>query len=337
MPGTVDERRLRRLIPKAATMQHVHPPDHSPASVADLIKRCKSLCASAESALPLFSSERETFLSANLGDALTHLELVLRAVGQEPNETSRKEDRLSFVRKLFGRAQVETDHPLDAPKFEVSRQGLQGNSATVSVAELLGFLAFARKTGVLWIDTPEENFLIGFTEGRIRHATSDRTPEGLRLGEVLVGQGFLTRRQLERFIEQAGEAQGSAFGEVLLQSGMISPEELDKALSYQVRQILGRILRSKCALFRFREQLEVQLAHNVSLDVNQLLLDSAREMDEVSNAEVREGAVEDRWNSWQHELSKMVSEAALGTAEKPPLPGPTTPPGAAAKKQNKSK
>jgi len=75
----------------------------------------------------------------------------------------------------------------------------------------------------------------------------------------------------------------------------------------------------------------------VSLDVNQLLLDSAREMDEVSNAEVREGAVEDRWNSWQHELSTMVSEAALGTAEKPALPGQTPPPGAAAKKPNKSK
>jgi hypothetical protein len=297
--------------------QHVQTPDYSPAAVAELVKRCKSLCQSAESALPLFTSERETFLSANLGDALAHLELVLRAVGQEPSSTSRKEDRQSFVRKLFGRAQVDSEHPFTPPKFEVSRQGLQGNSSTVSMAELLSFLAYGRKTGVLWVDTPTENFLIGMTEGTIRHAASDRTPEGLRLGEVLVGLGFLTRRQLERFVEQSGVSNASIFGETLVKSGMISSTELETALVHQVRQIVQRVLQSKVALFRFREELEIHLAHNVTLDVNQLLLDSARVMDEVTNADIRQEAAEDRWSSWQKELSAEVS-AATGAA--PPAP-----------------
>lgn len=297
--------------------QHVQSPDHSPAAVSELVKRCKSLCQSAESALPLFTSERESFLSANLGDALAHLELVLRAVGQEPSSTSRKEDRQSFVRKLFGRAQVDTDHPFTPPKFEVSRQGLQGNSSTVSMAELLSFLAYGRKTGVLWVDTPSENFLIGLTQGTIRHAASDRTPEGLRLGEVLVGLGFLTRRQLERFVEQTGGSQASIIGETLVKNGMISTTELETALVHQVRQIVQRVLQTKVALFRFREELEIHLAHNVTLDVNQLLLDSARVMDEATNADVRQEAAEDRWLSWQHELSAEVS-AATGAA--PPAP-----------------
>lgn len=292
--------------------QHVQSPDHSPAAVSELVKRCKSLCQSAESALPLFTSERETFLSANLGDALAHLELVLRAVGQEPSSTSRKEDRQSFVRKLFGRTQVDAEHPFTPPKFEVSRQGLQGNSSTVSMAELLSFLAYGRKTGVLWVDTPSENFLIGLTEGTIRHAASDRTPEGLRLGEVLVGLGFLTRRQLERFVEQTGESHASIFGESLVKNGMISATELETALVHQVRQIVQRVLQSKVALFRFREELEVHLAHNVTLDVNQLLLDSARVMDEFTNADIRQEATEDRWISWQHELSAEVSAATAG-------------------------
>jgi len=302
-------------------MQHVQTPNHTPAAVAELLKRCKSLCTSAEAALPLFSSERETFLSANLGDVLGHLELVLRAVGQEPSETSRKEDRLSFISKLFGRSQ-SSDHPFEAPKFEVSHQGLQGNSSTVSMGELLSFLSFGRKTGVLWVDTPGENFLIGMTEGVIRHAASDRTPEGLRLGEVLVGQGFLTRRQLERIVEQTGSANASVFGETLVKNGMISAEELQNALSHQVRQIVQRVVQSKVALFRFRESLEIHLAHNVTLDVNQLLLDSARASDEAENVGLRKEAAEERWLSWQNELSAEVSAATGARVDEAPSISP---------------
>lgn len=303
-------------------MQPVQSPDHTPAALVALVQRCKSLCQSAESALPLFTVANETFLSANLGDALVQLELVLRAVGQEPNEASRKEDRLGFLRKLFGRSQAESEHPFEPPKFEVSRQGLQGNSCTVSTAELLSFLAFGRKTGVLWVDTPGENFLIGLTEGTIRHAASDRTPEGLRLGEVLVGLGFLTRRQLERIVEQTRDVHTSVFGEMLVKNGMITAEELQKALAHQVRQIVQRVLQSKVALFRFREELEVHLAHNVSLDVNGLLLDSARAIDESTNAEIRGEAMQDRWDSWHQELSTEVSEATTGAAETVPSIAP---------------
>lgn len=299
-------------------MQHVKSPDHTPAALAELVKKCQGLCHSAESSLSLLTSERETFLSANLGDVLSQLELVLRAVGQEPSETSRKEERRSFVRKLFGRSQAETEHHFEPPKFEVSRQGLQGNSSTVSIAELLSFLAFGRKTGVLWVDTPEENFLIGLTEGTIRHAASDHTPEGLRLGEVLVGLGYLTRRQLERFVEQVGEAQATVSGETLVKNGMISAEELEKALAHQVQQIVGRVVQSKSALFRFREGLEVHLAHRVSLGVNQLLLESAQAMDEAQNVDIRAEAAADRWNSWQHELSAEVSAATGGSVEVAP-------------------
>jgi hypothetical protein len=296
-------------------MKNIDSPDQSLAALTELVKKCKSLCLSAESALPLFTSERGNFLSINLGDALAQLELVLRAVGQEPSESSRKEDRLNFVRKLFGRTTVEKEHPFEPPTFEVSHQGLQGNSSTVSMAELLSFLAFGRKTGVLWVDTLGENFLIGLTEGRILHAASDRTPEGLRLGEVLVGLGFLTRRQLERFVEQSGDSKGVVLGEMLVKNGMISPEELAQGLAQQVRQVVQRVLQSKVALFRFRERLEVHLAHNVSLDVNQLLLDNARVQDETSNAGLREEAATDQWDSWQYELSAVVNAAASADAE----------------------
>lgn len=288
-------------------MQSVDKPDRAPAALAELVKKCASLCQSAESALTHLPVERESFLSSNLGDVLTQLTLVLRMVGQEPGDAKRKEERKSFLRKLFNRSQVQEDHPFDAPRFDVSHQGLQGNSSTVSMAELLGFLSFGRKTGVLWVDTPEENFLIGLVDGKVMHATSDQSPEGLRLGEVLVGLGFLTRRQLERFVEKMGENKKAVSGEVLVKNEMITEDELKAALRQQVQQLVRRLLAARIAIFRFREGMEVLLAHRVSIDMNQLLLESARAQDEANHADLRSGLAQNSWASWQGELSAEIA------------------------------
>jgi hypothetical protein len=301
-------------------MPNVTKPDHAPAALAELVKKAANLCQSAEAALAHLPAERETFLSANLGDVLTQLTLVLRMVGQEPSEAKRKEERKSFLRKLFNRSQVQEDHPFAAPRFDVSHQGLQGNSSTVAMHELLGFLAFGRKTGVLWVDTPEENFLLGLVDGKVLHATSDHSPEGLRLGEVLVGLGHLTRRQLERFVEKKGESKDTVSGEVLVQHGMITAEELELALRHQVQHLVQRLLGSKTAIFRFREGMEVPLAHRVSLDMNQLLLESARVQDEAARGKA---SGDPSWQSLQHELSAEV--AAVTGAPVPPLAEPAKP------------
>lgn len=309
-------------------MQAIPRPDRAPAALAELVVKCKDLCSSAEDALKHLPEERESFLSANLGDVLSQLELVLRAIGQQGDARSRTEERRSFLRKLFRRSTVDQAHPLEAPDFDVSRQGLQGNSATVPTNELLSFLAFGRKTGVLWVDTPRENFLIGLVDGSVRHAASDSTPEGLRLGEVLVGLGFLTRRQLERFVGsvEGGGSESKISGEQLVASGMISADELRRALEHQVQQLVRRVVEAPAALFRFREGMEVLLAHRVTLDVNQLLLESARAQDEAANAGLRDRVVEDDWQSWQGELSDEIREATgVDLACEPPAPIPTEP------------
>lgn len=308
-------------------------PNSAPATVAiaDLVKRCQSLCQSAEMALPHLPKERDTFLATSLGDVLLQLELVLRAVGQEPSDARRTEERKSFLRRLFNRSQVDENHSLGAPSFDVTRQGLQGNATTVSMAELLSFLALGRKTGALWVDSPQENFMIGLSGGNVVHAASDHAPEGLRLGETLVGMGFLTRRQLERFVGQTQDKQAQVAGEYLVQNGMISAEELQSALKQQVQKLVQRVVSTKTALFRFREGMEVLMPHHVSMDVNHLLLESARVHDETSNSELRSTAAAHSWSSWQEELSaEIAAVSAKPEAEQESSPAAT--PGATPEK-----
>lgn len=276
-------------------------------NLADLVRRCTDLCAAADRAVRKLSVEPDSFLAQNFEAALLQLELFLRLLG-EHGAGSRDSERQSLLRRLFARAgsKDETAAAIEAPSFDVSSQGLQGNSWTVSIAEILGFLAFANKTGLLWVDSPTGNFIVGIVKGRLMHASSDRTPEGLRLGEVLVGLGFLTRRQLERYLTShpGGE---TVSGEDLLSAGMIADEELREALSYQATKLFNRLIHTDQAVFRFQEGVKVQLAYQVDLDINQLLLDSARRLDETVSPAQQVAAVMQEWNSWRTELGTKLS------------------------------
>ncbi|MCP5023781.1 MAG: DUF4388 domain-containing protein [bacterium] len=253
---------------------------------------------------------RNTFLTENLADAVQQLDLILRVLDDGQSGEAKTEGRQTLLKRFFHRAEDETPQEgtgeFEAPALNASHQGLQGNSWSVPMTELLNFLAFSRKTGVLWVDTPTENYMLGITDGILMHGSSDHSPEGLRIGEVLVGFGFITRRQLDRFI--ANTEGCSTTGESLLENGMITADELRHALVYQVQQLFIRLATQQHAIFHFREGFEVPQAYQVRMDINQLLLSTAQARDEVANHEVRDQAMQQNWNSWTSKLSDQVSK-----------------------------
>lgn len=277
-------------------------PSQDPASLAQLVERCSTLCASAEDVVAKLGRMRASFLAHSLADTLQQLELILGALD---GERSRKDTPQGVLKRMFARGESAGSEEVDLPpvSFDLPHESLQGTSWTVSIAELLGFLAYGRKTGVLWVDSPREHFLLGFVEGALMHATSDRTPRGLRLGEILVGLGFMTRRQLESFLERQAKGKPTISGEVLLLRGMISDEELRIALTHQVQRLVQRLVATEKAVFRFREGMQIPLAHQVRLDVNALLLETARLQDEARNAGARPAASSGDWGSWSEDLS----------------------------------
>ena len=295
---------LHSSFPATVTNQ----PDESDTLPA-LLRRCAEVCQRAESMVRRLDPGRNAFLTENLGDVARQMELILGVLGIDDSNPSGRDGRPGLLRRFFQRtqAQIPGEGEFEAPDFDVSRQGFQGNSWSVPISELLSFLAFSRKTGVLWVDTPEENFLLGLSDGLLMHASSDRTPEGLRLGEIMVGFGYLTRRQLDRFISGLEGTPGSAMGESLLASGLVTQDELHRTLAYQVQQLVNRLVNTTHAIFRFREGFEVPHAHQVRLNINQVLLTSARVQDESVNPEIRDHSVQQDWDSWTQNLADQMS------------------------------
>lgn len=267
--------------------------DQDREQISELLERCIFLCGEAENQLDNLSSDRCAFLSTSVTEALQQLELMLRIVEDEQEDSPQRQARQGLLKRLFQRGEDgSTGEEFQPPSFDVSKMGLHGNTSTIPITELLSFLAYGSKTGVLWVDSPNENFLVGIVEGQLRHANSDQTPPGLRLGEVLVHLGCLTERQLGRHLGRHSDdtAIESVTGESLLDSGIISDEELGAALSYQTRALFERLTSTSSAVFRFREGMEVSLAYQVELDINQLLLDYARVQDEAAHASAQAAA-----------------------------------------------
>ncbi len=262
-----------------------------PEILARLVVQCREFRLVIERhALHLPRRDQTPFLYRQLDEAANRLLATIHSCGTNESFTPAQADvpaaapapgheRRGFLGRLLRRRRntPTAAAPQEAPRAVVD---LQGTSWTIPVPELLSFLSISRKTGVLWIHTPEETFMLEIRNGALVHATSDRTPKGMRLGDLLVGSGVLQQEQVEPLVDAARAAQES-LGSYLLRIGRISTDQLCKGLSTQVQNLFHRLITSENSVYRFQEGL-VGSRKDLDLNITSLLLESARFHDERS-------------------------------------------------------
>ncbi|MCC7172828.1 MAG: DUF4388 domain-containing protein [Planctomycetes bacterium] len=158
---------------------------------------------------------------------------------------------------------------------------LRGSTTTMTVADLLGLLGGMAKSGVLWVQSNGETFSIVLQDGVVVHAASDRSPAGLRLGEILVAQGALTQEQFSAFLARYRTAAGK-LGGVLEREEIVTRAQLSAALEYQVHRLFERLMAQDNATFVFTERPAESSDHRLRISVPMLLLESCRTQDEKS-------------------------------------------------------
>jgi len=248
-------------MPPISESHHV-----DPGVLARLVLQLRALRAEIERVRGDLPKPEDTpFLHRQL---LEQVDALQEALGDLVPADADKPKRKGFLQKVFGRKRKPLRHP-----------DLEGNAWTIPVSELIGFLSTARKTGILWVDSANERFVIEIKRGNLIRAMSNCTPIGLRLGELLVRHDALRQEDADEAVE-AAKKRGLSLGGYLVESGRVTEKDVKQALSTQVQGLFDRLLSVHDAVYRFQEGVDIEDAKELDLNVTQLLLESARQLDE---------------------------------------------------------
>jgi hypothetical protein len=162
-----------------------------------------------------------------------------------------------------------------------SEQGcMRGSTDVMSVADIVNVLSQMQKTGTLALHSRDAMFVFEFEEGKIVHAITNRPDPELRLGTILVAQNVLNEEQLQECLDASAQA-NALLGSHLVHSATVSEDDLRAALDVQVRMIFDAAFALRSAQFTFLEGNLSNIAQRTALNTTQLLLEAARQEDEV--------------------------------------------------------
>ena len=156
---------------------------------------------------------------------------------------------------------------------------IEGSLSDVSLADISQLLAMGGKTGCLSL-TDLSNFgYIYFEDGRVIYASVVSRPD--RLGELLVKNEVIDRDQLSAAMEKQAHERGKKVGELLVETGALSQEDLDKFISVQIEEAVYLVFQWDQGTFQFQpDVMPDEQAMRVSVSIDALLMEGARRVDE---------------------------------------------------------
>ncbi len=184
-------------------------------------------------------------------------------VSSREREDKEREEFLSFVENWF---------LTNLQGFE-KRMTFQGNLAGMHLAEILLFLAMTKKTGILILKREKVTKKIYYERGDIVFAASSLGEE--RLGDILMKEEKITQEQYDQSAERIEPDKRQ--GRVLVDMGVINPEELWEIVCEQVEAIVYSLFQWEQGYFEFLEG-SLPTEERIKLDVSipNLILEGLR-------------------------------------------------------------
>jgi len=156
---------------------------------------------------------------------------------------------------------------------------LSGTFSCMSLPDLLQWLGHAQKTSTLEVERDKVVRRIFFRDGRVVACCSDEPAQ--RLGQYLVSRGKLSEALLREALARH-EATRMHLGQVLVDMGIVSLEELHQLLAGQAEETIFSIFDWDDAAFRVRDGVAAQgLVFPLDLRVDEILLQGAQRYDEM--------------------------------------------------------
>lgn len=155
---------------------------------------------------------------------------------------------------------------------------LQGTLESFQLPEILTFLSTARKTGTLVVESGMWKSSVFLDAGALVYATSSQA--SLRLGELLLRKRKISSAQFAQ-IDALMQSDGGRFGQIAVQQGVLSEEQLRDFLKIQVSEILFDAFVWREGTFSFVDEMTLPpYAATIAVDLPNLIMEGARRIEE---------------------------------------------------------
>jgi len=158
---------------------------------------------------------------------------------------------------------------------------IKGSLREASLPDVLQLLALGQKTGCLSVADRANFGSIYFESGRITYASIVNRPD--RLGDILVKHGRLQPEHLTAAIQAQSKDRHTRLGQILVDQGWVTRKDLEHFIRFQIEEAVYLLFTWSQGTFKFeagvrpdREELLV------SINPESLLLEGARRTDEWS-------------------------------------------------------
>jgi hypothetical protein len=159
---------------------------------------------------------------------------------------------------------------------------LQGRIERFTLPEILQLIATSRKSGTLGIQKDESIVMVYFKQGGIIYGYGPR--QTYHLGQLLKDRGAITSEQLDEAITaQAKTENTKRLGEIMVGRGFIDRADLHGVVRQQVEELLYSLLSWETGSFKFYEdQFPTEEEITVALSVENVILEGLRRLDEAN-------------------------------------------------------
>jgi len=190
----------------------------------------------------------------------------------------------------------------------------------LELSSLLNLIALNRTSGRLRLVSRDAHALLVFRKGRLIYAS----PTSLRetFGSILVRQGLIPEAVVKEALErQHSQRDYQRLGEILVESGHITTEDLTRALARQTVSVIEELLGWTSGFFKMDE---VEVApEDVEVDVEELLIPEGFDTTELLQTALGHRK-QGRGQAPAPRPTRRKSRAAAAPA---PAPAPAAPPG----------
>ena len=157
---------------------------------------------------------------------------------------------------------------------------LEGNLDIFDASSIMQMLHLTQATGELCILADNNNASVFIERGNVTFAVIADRP--MKLGQSLLKDKLVSTTTLNRILKKKKE--GKRLGESLVEEGIISDDELLKALEGQIKEVIYEIVRWRRGTFYFENGKRAQQDITINVPPDHLMLEGLKRLDEERDA-----------------------------------------------------